>query len=382
MATLPRPSLRDLPWLNIAIYAVAGAVAVTGLLGLPDARAQWIAIVLLLSFGVLLIGSFRIKADSWVMHPYLAVQTGLAVGLVLLRPIFVSFSVLYVLLGMQAMRLLPLRPALLWIVAIVIVSGLSFVITYTEYSLPVILPTFATYALFGAFGYTVRQAELARRRSQQLLEELQAAQYQLQELAVAQERNRLARDLHDSVKQQAFALSAQLDAAHSLFQRDPHAAETHLSHAEQLADTLRQELAGLIFELRPAGVGEGGLATALRRYASEWSEQSDIAASVSVQGERGLPVEIQHTLFRIVQEALANVARHSHARHVALQLDYTPSTVTLAIQDDGQGYDPQQVKAGLGTQSMRERAATLPNGQLTLDTQPDHGTRVTVQCDG
>ena len=80
------------------------------------------------------------------------------------------------------------------------------------------------------------------------------------------------------------------------------------------------------------------------------------------------------------QEALANIARHSQAHHADVRLDYTPDRVTLTIQDDGQGFDPQQITAGLGTHSMRERAATLPRGALTLDTAHGRGTRMTVQC--
>jgi NarL family two-component system sensor histidine kinase LiaS len=238
----------------------------------------------------------------------------------------------------------------------------------------------ATFFVVGVYGYTIRQSELARRHNQQLLEELRAAQQQLQDLAVTEERNRLARDLHDSAKQQVFALSAQLDAVHSLIRRDPDAAERHLVQSEQLADTLRQELATFILELRPSAFGTAGLATALRQYANDWSQHSVIAVTVHIQDERVLPREVEYTLFRIAQEALANVARHSQAQRVDVRLDYTPDRVTLTIEDDGQGFDPQQISTGVGTHSMQERAATLPRGVLTLETAHGRGTRMTVQC--
>src|SRR5690606_545299 len=121
-----------------------------------------------------------------------------------------------------------------------------------------------------------------------------------------EERNRLARDLHDSAKQRAFALSAQLDAVRSLLPRDPAAAEVHLQRAEQVADNLRQELANLIEQLRPPEMEQGGLPAALRRYGAEWSLQSSVALEVQVSGERPLPPEVEQALFRIAQEALAN----------------------------------------------------------------------------
>jgi signal transduction histidine kinase len=127
-------------------------------------------------------------------------------------------------------------------------------------------------------------------------------------------------------------------------------------------------------------LGQAGFATGLRRYVSDWSQQSNIEAVVHMQGERALPQAVEHTLFRITQEALANVARHSHARRADVRLDYTPNSLSLTIRDDGQGFDPEHSKAGIGTQSMRERTATLPNGVLTLESTPGNGTCVTVQC--
>lgn len=373
-------SLRRLPWLEIATYAGAGVLAATGLLGLNTPAAQWQAAGLLAAFGLLLAASFRLPANSWGWHPYLAAQTGLVIGLVLLRPVFVSFSVLFILLGSQATRALPLRPAVVWLVLIVLGSGASFSVAYDEYRWAVILPTYAGYAVFGAFGYSLRQAEAERRRSQALLEELRATQRQLQELAVGEARNRLARDLHDSAKQQAFALSAQLDAVRSLLPRDPPAAAPHVEQAIQLADNLRQELAGLILQLRPTALGEAGLPAALRAYAAEWSQHSGIAAAVEVVHERPLPPDTQHALFRIAQEALANAARHSRARHVDVRLDCAPPLVRLTIADDGRGFDPHRVAAGVGTHSMRERAAELPQGALRLESRPGGGTRLDVTC--
>jgi NarL family two-component system sensor histidine kinase LiaS len=200
-----------------------------------------------------------------------------------------------------------------------------------------------------------------------------------QELSIMEERNRLARDLHDSAKQQAFAASAQLGAARALWHQDPDAAETHLHEAELLVDQVRQELTHLIQELRPPAFKGAGLGTVLRDYALDWGDQSGIRVSTHIHCDRDLAAEVEQTLFRIAQEALANVARHSQARHVELVLEYGPSSVVLAISDDGRGFDPQNQVAGLGLRSMRERAEML-SGELTVSSRPGNGTCVSVTC--
>ena len=123
--------------------------------------------------------------------------------------------------------------------------------------------------------------------------------------------------LHDSVKQQSFAAAAQISAAKTLLKRNPEAAETHIQEAERLTYDLRQELTNLIQELRPAALEGKGLARAVREYAADWSQQNGIPLDVRVQGERALSLEIEQAVYRMVQEALSNIARHSQASSVA-----------------------------------------------------------------
>ena len=139
------------------------------------------------------------------------------------------------------MLILSNRAGVAWITLFYLISSTIALWNRGAPGLTNVLFNAATFFVVGVYGYTIRQSDFARRNNQQLLEELRATQQQLQDLAVTEERNRLARDLHDSAKQQAFALSAQLDAVHSLIRRNPDAAERHLVQAEQLADTLRQE---------------------------------------------------------------------------------------------------------------------------------------------
>src|SRR5829696_425627 len=200
------------------------------------------------------------------------------------------------------------------------------------------------------------------------------------ELATLEARNRFARDLHDSVKQQVFATSLQIAAARAMIEKDTDSADAHLSQADDLVRQAQKELNVLIQEMRPAALEGKGLATALREYTARWSEGAEIQADFRVQGERRVPLEVEQALFRIAQEALANVARHSGAGHAEVDLTYTKSTITLSVVDDGRGFDPSRSPGGgFGLQSMRERLVGL-GGHINVQSAPGKGTRVESFC--
>jgi len=197
------------------------------------------------------------------------------------------------------------------------------------------------------------------------------------ELIVVEERNQLARELHDSAKQIAFAAAAQMNAARSSLKHDTHAVETHIEEAERLTKELRQELAHLIQQLRPALLADKGLASAVRDYAEDTSRQNEILVEVYVEQERSLPLEIEQTIFRIIQEALANVARHSEASRVEIRLVYTQREITCTIIDNGCGFDPAKIHTGYGLRSMDERANAL-GGNLAITSVLGKGTTVAL----
>jgi NarL family two-component system sensor histidine kinase LiaS len=200
------------------------------------------------------------------------------------------------------------------------------------------------------------------------------------ELATLEARNRFARDLHDSVKQQVFATSFQVAAARALIESDAQAAESHLAQADELVRQAQKELNVLIGEMRPAALEGKGLAGALRDYVRGWSQSAEIPAEVHVRGEREAPLQVEQALFRVVQEALANVARHSGAKRAEVDLIYTANTLTLRVSDDGRGFDPADDRdQGFGLQSMRERMEGL-GGRVSVESAPGEGTRVTCVC--
>jgi len=193
------------------------------------------------------------------------------------------------------------------------------------------------------------------------------------ELVQIEERNRMARDLHDSVKQQAFAASAQISAARKLLAQNPNKAIENIEEAERLTSALRKELTNMIQDLRSPALEGKGLATALQDYSHNWSRQNEIELDIRLQGERSLPLDIEQTVFRIVQEAIANVARHSNADKVEIELVYLSKELTCMIRDNGCGFDPTQASPGFGIRSMQERAKTI-GSQLNLKSAVGEGT--------
>ncbi|MGE5221161.1 MAG: histidine kinase, partial [Omnitrophica WOR_2 bacterium] len=171
-------------------------------------------------------------------------------------------------------------------------------------------------------------------RLRHMAERVQALLQTQHELAMLEERNRLARELHDTVKQQTFATLMQVRAAKNLLERDPLAANRHLEEAESLIKTAQHELGMMISELRPAALEGQGLVEALRVYLDSWQQHSLIPADFQVQNERRLPLAVEQALYRVAQEALSNVARHSRASQVTLRLEFSPAQVCLIVVDN------------------------------------------------
>jgi len=235
---------------------------------------------------------------------------------------------------------------------------------------------------FSALTHDASEDELGQvaRQLNRMAEQLQNLLQARQELATLEERNRLARDLHDSVKQQIFAVSMQIGATKVLLKRDVDAAEVRLNEADKLVRQAQQELTSLIRELRPIALEGKGLVAALRELAAEWTQQTDIVANLRVEGTQTLPLTIEEALFRVAQEALANVARHSKATLVQMVLTTTDDTVTLSVSDNGQGFDmSRQGHLGVGLLSMQERMEAL-GGEVQVESAPGKGTRIVLHC--
>lgn len=213
-----------------------------------------------------------------------------------------------------------------------------------------------------------------------MAEQLQNLLQTQQELAALEERNRLARDLHDSVKQQIFASTMQVGAARALLEKDTQTAMKHLAEAEQLGRQAQSELAIIIHELRPETLQDRGLRQALRDYTRSWSQLNNIETEIKMQGEGALPLEVEQALFRVTQEAFANISRHSGATEVILDLIVADNAACLTITDNGQGFNTTTAEGkGVGLGSMRERLAAL-GGTLSIESAPGQGAQLIARC--
>jgi NarL family two-component system sensor histidine kinase LiaS len=170
----------------------------------------------------------------------------------------------------------------------------------------------------------------------------------------------------------------QLSAAKNLLPSDSAAAAEHLEAALQLNRETQQELKLIIDELRPAALEGRGLAQALAETVARWQEHTGIQVQTTVSGERALPLEVEQALYRVLQESLANIARHSEAEQVQVGLAMTPNAVTLTVADNGRGFEPAAVTPNsLGLTGMKQRLAEV-GGKLTVETRLGGGTTVTA----
>ena len=200
------------------------------------------------------------------------------------------------------------------------------------------------------------------------------------QVAVLEERQRLAQELHDSVVQSLYSMALYADAAgRALGSGKQDVTVSHLRELRETARSAMYDMRLLIFELHPPALEQDGLVTALRVRLAAVEAQAGVRTELKVEGERRLPIAIEQELYRIAQEALNNMMKHSLAEHVTLKVQFDDENVCLQIRDDGVGFDPRSVAdgGGMGLRSFAARAAKV-GGQVTVDSQPGQGTTVTV----
>ncbi len=201
------------------------------------------------------------------------------------------------------------------------------------------------------------------------------------ELALAEERARLARELHDAMSQSLFSLSLSAQAAASLVERQPERAIEEMSRVKELARVTMAELRSVVAGLRPADLEVDGLVAALRSQLSLLERAHGLDIVVTVDGEPDLEPEQEHHVFRVVQEAVTNVLRHASASKVGVSITAKPGVLIAEVSDDGVGFDPEASairSRRLGLTSMRERAERL-GGRLTVESAPGKGTTVRLE---
>ena len=202
---------------------------------------------------------------------------------------------------------------------------------------------------------------------------------QAQALAVLEERQRLARDLHDAVNQSLFSAGLIAEALPRLWDQDPQDARRSLEELRHLTRGASAEMRLLLAELRPSTLTDSKLSDLLQMLGNAFSGRNNIPVAVTLTAESSLPAEVQVAFYRICQETFNNIAKHANASHVELDLRQDGSVIKLRIYDDGQGFDTKQTIPGhYGLGMMRERAAAV-GALLSVISRPGQGTELTIR---
>ena len=204
---------------------------------------------------------------------------------------------------------------------------------------------------------------------------------QAREAAALAERNRIARELHDSIKQQIFGINASAAAARAHWQRaNEKGARAAVEDIERSAQETQVEMQALLQQLRPAPLANTSLLEALHIQAQALGFRTGAHVQVDLaalpEQDRLLP-GTQEAIFRLIQEAFANIARHARARTIWLELRTVGQELRIAVRDDGQGFDPACARSGMGLSNLRERTHTL-HGDVEVRSQPGQGTTVLI----
>lgn len=239
--------------------------------------------------------------------------------------------------------------------------------------------------LFGlvvAFVLLLVSAILAEHESRK---KLVAAHRRLREYAInienqatLQERNRIAREIHDSVGHYLTAQSIQLENTALFLEQEPNKAQSHLAKARSLGTEALANIRASVATLRKDPIQERSLETITKQLITDFRLNTNITVYSEIDVGTNPPQEVTIALYRIMQEAMTNITKHSQAKHVELHLQKTSRKISLLLQDDGHGFNPIDNTTGFGLQGMQERTAAL-NGNLQINSQPGAGCQLKVE---
>jgi PAS domain S-box-containing protein len=229
--------------------------------------------------------------------------------------------------------------------------------------------------------YTTRHASLALAIANQAAVALANARLyeQAQELAALEERQRLARELHDSVSQALYGITLGTHTARTLLQRDPSKVAEPLDYVLSQAEAALTEMRALIFELRPESLESEGLVAAINRQAAALHARHEIVVSTELCEEPDLSLKVKEELYRVAQEALHNTVKHARAKKINVCMRLDTDGLHLEVCDDGVGFDTGRSFPGhLGLHSMQERITRL-GGTILIESTPGQGTCIRAQ---
>jgi signal transduction histidine kinase len=267
------------------------------------------------------------------------------------------------------------------IVAYAFTPAVLLLLTEGPHTLGVTLPLGAIVTTISVVtAVTTQRIEHTSGERARLIEELEASRAEVarlsREAGIAEERGRLAGDIHDTVAQGLSSVVMLVEAADAVLTRDPEAARGHLALAARTARENLAETRAIVAALTPVPLAEATLADALRRLADRFDGEVGVPAELNVVGPaRPLTTSIEVVLLRVAQEALTNAGKHAKASSVALELAYGTDHIVLSIVDDGIGFDPAALAPGYGLGAMRTRVEQI-GGRLTIDSVAGTGTTI------
>ena len=243
-------------------------------------------------------------------------------------------------------------------------------------------------AIFLLVGFVINRLAGEMRRRNHALEQanLQLARTAAtrEQLVVSRERNRLAREMHDTLAHSLSALSVQLEAVHALWDQQPERARAMLDNSLEITRSGLREARGSIESLRAAPLEDLGLTLALRNLGASIAERSGFTFSADLPEDGvSFPPEVEHVLYRVSEEALRNASRHAGAKQVTLRLAQTGSGAALRIEDDGSGFEssPAALAGHFGLRGMREWADTI-GARLDISSRAGGGTAISLEWSG
>ncbi len=377
---------------NWLIYLFVAAIIVRAVAyNYYDEPVRTSVYVLLAGYVLLLVlEGFVPPRLRWFPYVYLFLQADLIVLMMLASPKMDFLPDLFYPLSYYAVNTLGRRVGFIWVSAFILamVYPVMWGWEWQAPGLAIVILTAATCFLVGSYAALFKKTSTTIETNGRLLAELQDAHRQLQdkagqveELAIAGERSRMARELHDSVTQTIFSMNLAAQSAGILLDSDPARVTGQLDRLQELARGAAGEIQALVEQLRPRSLVEEGLPQALSRLVDERGKREGLQIDLSVKGDRSLPEPVTLGLLRIAQEALNNVAKHAGTRRACLRLDLEARPAVLEVADDGRGFDPRKPPSEtghFGLTGMAARAGEL-GWTLSIDSRPGQGTRIRVE---
>lgn len=379
--------------LTLGVYLIYAAVVLRAAV-VVSAETEFPAVIALLAgYGLLLTGKtglMRRRPDSRkIQFAYLLVQSLLVIGALIISSYEDFLAMLFIPLSLDAVAFFGRQQGFIsiTILSLAMTGTLLFSDVGPVFGLVMGILYSGICFLVGGYASQVQKARAAHDQNERMLRELQTAHQRLQgyadqraSLAMEHERNRLARELHDSVTQTVFSMNLAAQSAQLLLDKEPGGAAGQLLRIEELAASALREIQSLVSQLTPRSIAAEGLAAALQRLATEQKTRTGLEICLEIEGQRKLSEPVSAGLYAITHEALINVSKHSGECKAIVRMRLTSKPACLEIEDHGRGFDLEAgmgQRGHLGLAGMFERAREI-GWHLSVTARPGQGTCVRV----